>query len=191
MVRTAIFSLMVAIPLVLGAGAWAGSGGNWPFDRPFLSPRGRIGVQIEAMTPELRKYFHAPEDRGLLVARVDPNRPAAGAGLRVGDVILSAGGEPAREPFDLIRAVAAAPAGEAIELVILRDSEERTLRVEPEGEPSLWAEPDRLGTWFEEKLHRGSRELRERIEQLEKRLEELERKLEERDEGTGETARET
>ena len=110
---------------------------------------------------------------------------------RVGDVIVSAGGEPMREPFDLIQMVAAAPAGEAIELGVLREAKEKTLRVEPEGEPSLWAEPDRFGTWFEEKLHRGSRELRERLEELERRLEELERRLEERDEGTGEAARET
>jgi len=191
MLRTAIFALMAAIPIVLGAGAWADTGGQWPFDPPFFSARGRIGLQIEAMTPELRGYFQAPEDRGLLVVRVEPDRPAARAGLRVGDVILSASGEAVSEPFDLIRIVAAAPAGEAIELDILREAEKRTLRVEPEGEPSLWAEPERFGTWFEEKLHHGSRELRERIEQLERRLEELERKLEERDEEREQAGRET
>jgi membrane-associated protease RseP (regulator of RpoE activity) len=191
MVRTSIFALMAAIPIVLGTGAWAGSGGHWSFEPPFFSSRGRIGVQVEAMTPELRRYFRAPEDRGLLVVRVEPDRPAERAGLRVGDVILSAGGEAVREPFDLIRMVAAAPGGEAIELGVLREAEERTLRVEPEGEPSLWAEPERFGTWFEEKLYRGSRELRERIEHLEKRIEELERKLEEREKGPGDPGRET
>jgi predicted metalloprotease with PDZ domain len=191
MVRTAILAMTAAIPIVLGAGAHAGTGGPWSFDPPFLSHRGRIGVQVEAMTPELRGYFKVPEDRGLLVVRVEPDRPAARAGLRVGDVIVSADGEAVREPFDLIRMIAAAPAGEAIDLGVFREAKESTLRVEPEGEPSLWAEPERLGTWFEEKLHRGSRELRERLEELEKRLDELERRLEERDEGTGGAARET
>jgi len=191
MVRTTIFSLMALVPLLVSAGAWAGTGGHWRFDPPFFPHRGRIGVQVEAMTPELRGYFHAPQDRGVLVARVEPDRPAARAGLRVGDVIVSAAGEPLREPFDLIRRVAAAPAGETIEFGVLRDGKERKLRIEPEGEPSLWADPERLGTWFEEKLYRGGQDLRERIEQLEKRLDELERKLEERDEGTGETGRET
>jgi membrane-associated protease RseP (regulator of RpoE activity) len=191
MVRTTIFSLMAVVPLLVSAGAWAGTGGHWRFDPPFFPHRGRIGVQVEAMTPELRGYFHAPQDRGVLVARVEPDRPAARAGLRVGDVIVAAAGEPVREPFDLIRTVAAAPAGEAIEFGVLRDGKERTLRIEPEGEPSLWADPERLGTWFEEKLHRGGQDLRDRIEQLERRLDELERKLEERDEGTGETGRET
>ena len=191
MVRTAIFSLMLVIPLLLGSRAWSDSGSHWSIDPPFFPHRGRIGVQVEPMTPELRGYFHAPADRGVLVARVEPDHPAARGGLRVGDVIVSADGEPVREPLDLIRIVAAAPAGEAIEIGILREAKERELNVEPEGEPSLWAEPERLGTWFEEKLHRGSRELRERLEELERRLEELERKLEERDEGTGETGQET
>ena len=62
------------------------------------------------------------------------------------------------------------------------------LDVEPEGEPSLWAEPERLGTWFEKQLHRGSRELRERLEQIERRLEELERKLDDAERTIGRLA---
>jgi membrane-associated protease RseP (regulator of RpoE activity) len=194
MVRTAMLPLTVVLALAFGTGAKADSGPDWPFDPSFLSHfshRGRIGVQIEGMTPELRGYFHAPEDHGLLVARVEPDRPAARAGLRVGDVILSADGEPLRKPFDLIRKVAAAPAGEVIEFVILRNAKERTLRIEPEGEPSPWADPERLGSWFEEKLSQGDHELRERIDELEKRLDELERRFEERERESGETGRET
>jgi membrane-associated protease RseP (regulator of RpoE activity) len=191
MVRTSVLSLMIVLPLLIGARAWSDSGSHWSLDPPFFPHRGRIGVQVEPMTPELRGFFHAPSDRGVLVARVEPSRPGARAGLRVGDVILSANGEPVREPLDLIRIVAAAPAGEEVEIGILREAEEQELKVEPEGEPSLWAEPDRLGSWFEEKLQRGSRELRERLEQIERRLEELERKLEEKDQETGEAARET
>jgi membrane-associated protease RseP (regulator of RpoE activity) len=189
-----MFPLTVVLALSLGTGAQAGSGAHWPLDPLLLSHfshRGRIGVLVEGMTPELRGYFRAPEDRGLLVARVEPDRPAARAGLRVGDVILSADGEPLHEPFDLVRMVAAAPAGKAIEFVILRNAKERTLRIEPEGDPSPWADPERFGTWFEEKLGLGGGELQERIEQLEKRLDELERRLEERDPEAGETARET
>ena len=191
MVRTAIFSLMLVVPFLIGADAQAGSGGRWPFDPHFFPHRGRIGVQVESMTPELRGFFHAPHDRGVLVAQVEPDRPAAAAGLRVGDVIVSADGKPVTEPFDLIRKVAAAPAGEHIEFEIVRDGKERKLRIEPEGDPSLWADPDRLGTWLDEKLHHGSGDLRKRLDQLEKRLHELERKLEEQERGTGETARET
>jgi membrane-associated protease RseP (regulator of RpoE activity) len=191
MVRTAIYPLLAAILFVLGAGARADTGTHWTFDPPFLTPRGRIGAEVETMTPELRRYFHAPEDRGLLVVRVEPDRPAARAGLRVGDVITSAAGKPVGKSLELVRIVAAAPAGETLELGIVRDEKQQTLRVKPEGEPSLWADPERLGPWFDEKLRRGGREIRERIEQLEKRLDELERKLEERNQGTGEAGRET
>jgi membrane-associated protease RseP (regulator of RpoE activity) len=191
MVWAAIYPLLVAIPLLVGAGARAETGTYWTLDPPFLSPRGRIGAEVEGMTPELRRYFHAPEDRGVLVVRVEPDRPAARAGLRVGDVITSAAGKPIGKTLELVRIVAAAPAGETIELGIVRDTKQKTLRVEPEGEPSLWADPERIGPWFDEKLRRGGRELRDRIEDLERRLDELERKLEERNPGAGEAGRET
>jgi membrane-associated protease RseP (regulator of RpoE activity) len=182
---------MAVVPLLVSAGASADTRGHWRFDPLSFPHRGRIGVHIEEMTPELRAYFRAPEDRGVLVVRVEPDRPAARAGMRVGDVIVSAAGESVEKPFDLIRTVAAAPAGEAIELGVLRDGKERAMLIEPEGEPSFWADPERLGTWFEERLHGSCQDFRERIERLERRIDELERKLEERDRGAGEAARET
>src|SRR5678816_1283640 len=49
--------------------------------------RGRLGVFAENMTEELRGYFGAPKDSGVLVSRVAPDSPSAKAGLKVGDVI--------------------------------------------------------------------------------------------------------
>jgi hypothetical protein len=42
--------------------------------------RGRLGVFVLGITPELRKHFGVPEDRGVLVARVESGSPAASAG---------------------------------------------------------------------------------------------------------------
>ena len=36
----------------------------WPHDAVVDPPRGRIGVQVQPMTPELREHFQAPADRG-------------------------------------------------------------------------------------------------------------------------------
>jgi S1-C subfamily serine protease len=49
--------------------------------------KGRLGVMVMSLTPELRKHFGAPDDRGVLVAHVEPDTPAAKAGVEVGDVI--------------------------------------------------------------------------------------------------------
>ncbi len=149
----------------------------WP---PHLA-RGRIGVLVQSMTPELREHMQAPSDRGLLVTRVEPDHPAAEAGLLVGDVIVAAAGAPMREPFDLVKAVASVPAGASMELKILRDGEPQELEVSPEGEERIWIDPDHWDDLLERGLHRGSRELRHRLQKLEERLKELERRFDKLD----------
>jgi Do/DeqQ family serine protease len=60
-----------------------------------------LGIQIAALTPELRTQLNedpnsglsVSEDTGVLVARVEPNSPAEQAGLRAGDVIHRVGGK--------------------------------------------------------------------------------------------------
>ena len=81
------------------------------FDGPFdlhleglarmTSPRGRLGVQLNELTPELAEYFGAP-DGGVLISRVTPDSPAAKAGLRAGDVITSLDGGRVRDTDDLV-----------------------------------------------------------------------------------------
>jgi S1-C subfamily serine protease len=41
----------------------------------------RLGVMVMGLTPDLRKHFGAPEDRGVLVAQVESGTPAATAGM--------------------------------------------------------------------------------------------------------------
>jgi S1-C subfamily serine protease len=78
-----------------------------PFDfdfdaRPFMtSPRGRLGVQLNELTPQLAEYFGA-KDGGVLVSHVTPDSAAAKAGLRAGDVITSIDGDRVRRSEDLI-----------------------------------------------------------------------------------------
>jgi hypothetical protein len=180
--------MLTAFAILVGAAASPAhaQNPNWPLDLPFMPQRGRIGVQVEPMTPELREHFGAPGDHGLLVIRVEPDRPAAQGDVRVGDVIIAADDAPMREPFDLTRAVGRVPAGGELQLRIVRDKHEHTTTVRPEGEPALWLDPDRWGQLVEKGLHGGDEELRRRLDALERRLEELERKLQQKQSpGTG------
>jgi S1-C subfamily serine protease len=54
--------------------------------------------------------------------------PAARAGLAKGDLIVAAGGRPARTPDDLFDALQAAQGG-TVELNIVRGTDERTVQV--------------------------------------------------------------
>jgi len=58
---------------------------------------------------------------------VTPNSPAAKAGIKQGDVILSANGHPIKTMHDLPRLVAATPIGQKLELTIRRNGKEMTV----------------------------------------------------------------
>ena len=65
-----------------------------------------LGVVIEGMTQDLREFFGAPADRGVLVAHVVPNSPAARAGVQVGDVLVDVGHHRIHAADDVISALA-------------------------------------------------------------------------------------
>lgn len=186
-----LFALAWGLLLALAAGL-AGptrAGAQPPGDEPwppglhhvFPTHRGRLGIEIQTLTPELRAFMEAPEDRGLLVAKVEPGRAGEKAGLRVGDVLVAAGDAPLRRPYDLVRRLARVPAGESIALGVVRKGESLTVSAAPEGEATPWVDPEQWGDWIDRGMSEGSEQLREKLRDLERRLEELERKLEDPD----------
>ena len=173
------FRLLAAL-LALGIAAVAAAQPPaWMLDHQFMPHRGRIGVRVQPMTPELRRFFEAPADRGVLVSEVEAERPAADAGVRVGDVVVAADGAAVREPYDLVKAVARAPAGQKLTLVVVRKGSERKLEIAPEGDAVPWADAESWRDWLDLRMREGGEQLRERLHELEKRLEELERRLDE------------
>ena len=62
---------------------------------------------------------------------VDDESPAAAAGLAEGDLIVAAGGRDVRRADDLFEALGALGSGAALELTVVRGSEERSISVTP------------------------------------------------------------
>jgi serine protease Do len=83
--------------------------------------RGRIGVVIQPVTRELAESFGLPKAQGALVNRVDPDGPAAKAGVQSGDVILKFDGKPVESVEDLPRMVSATKPGSRAKMEIWRD----------------------------------------------------------------------
>ena len=96
-----------------------------------------LGVSLQGMTPQLAEYFGLSKRSGALVIFVFADSPAAKAGLKAGDVILSVGAEQVEGPSDVRRALTDKSDG-AVEFKILRDKQEQTLRVQLEKGSGSW-----------------------------------------------------
>ena len=89
--------------------------------------RGWLGVQIQEVTPELAKGLGLPKATGALVAGMTEGGPAAKAGFRQGDVILSFNGHEIQRMRDLPLIVAETPVGQKAEVKLWRAGSALTL----------------------------------------------------------------
>jgi serine protease Do/serine protease DegQ len=91
--------------------------------------RGWLGVSIQPLTPELAESFGLAKTTGALVNQIIPGSPAAQAGVRRGDVLLSFDGREVRGVRELQLLVASTPVGRQVPLVLLRDGKRLTVSV--------------------------------------------------------------
>ena len=91
--------------------------------------RGRIGVQIQDLIPDLAEALGTSRERGAVVAQVIPGTPAEAAGIQIGDVIVEMNGEPVVGSSDLRNKVGLLRVGDAVRLTIERDGEPMTIEL--------------------------------------------------------------
>ena len=91
--------------------------------------RGRIGVAIQPVTRPLAEAFGMKEPQGALISSVEPDSPAAKAGLRPGDIVVGYAGQPIEDVNELPRRVAATKPGERAEIEIVRQGKRQTLAI--------------------------------------------------------------
>lgn len=105
---------------------------------------GYLGVQLVDITRELRKFYGAPEDAGVLVSRVVEDSPAAAAGFEVGDVITAVARHPMERSREVMSAMRRFEPEETVPIEIVRAGAPLTLSAtlgEREGgHPFEWAE---------------------------------------------------
>src|SRR5947207_3757981 len=108
--------------------------------------RGWLGVQIQEVTPAIAASLGLQPERGALVSVVTPNGPAADAGLKQGDVVLSLNGSEVKQLRDLPRLVAANAPGSTAKLTVWRNRQQTELQVklgEVPNNPQAAASEDR------------------------------------------------
>ncbi len=91
--------------------------------------RGWLGVLIQPVSEDVAEAMKLEEASGALVADVLPESPAARAGVKRGDVIVSYDGRKVAENDDLPLMVADTPIDKVVKLDVIRAGKERSLKV--------------------------------------------------------------
>jgi serine protease Do len=127
-----------AVPINLAK--WIGG----ELDKNGTVRRAYLGVIIQPVTPALAEQFNVKAREGVLVTDVQPNSPAAKAGIQSGDVILSLGDKTVSSPRDLQSLVERAEIGSKQTFQILRDGKQMPLDVTVKALPEKiqWAGRD-------------------------------------------------
>jgi S1-C subfamily serine protease len=102
-------------------------------------PHPYLGIRMLTLTPDVAKALNRdsnqtrtiPEMKGVFVAQVMPNSPAAKAGVEVGDVITEIDGQSVTEADQLQDIVSNSKIGQALQLQIQRGQQKEQLVVRP------------------------------------------------------------
>jgi Do/DeqQ family serine protease len=91
--------------------------------------RGRIGVVIQDLTPDIAQGLGTTRTAGAVIARVEQGSPAEHSGLRTNDVVVAVNGVPIQNGAELKNRVVLARIGDQLDLTIARGGVERTVPV--------------------------------------------------------------
>ena len=164
--------------------------GDWNFsfdhDMPdvvmFGGGRGRLGVRVQDLNPDLGSYFGVNDGKGVLVVEVLKDTPAEKAGLKAGDVITKAGDRAVQDSEDLVRALR--DADKKVTLTIMRKNASRTIESELRESPLIRMRHDGDMSWRDGdiRIHRVQRDIpddvRREIDDLRRELRDLKTKVE-------------
>jgi serine protease Do len=95
--------------------------------RPYLG----ISLQPVALPRDLKEKFQLTQESGIMILGIEPDGPAAGGGLILGDVLIAGGGEILSDPEVLATVLNHAGTGATVAFRVLRagDSHEVSVKV--------------------------------------------------------------
>jgi serine protease Do len=92
--------------------------------------RGWLGVGIQDLNPELKKYYGIEDSGGVLVTQVFEGDPAEKGGIQVNDIIIAVDGQTVSSVRELSGIIANTRVGKRTAVTYLRDGKKKTVYVE-------------------------------------------------------------
>lgn len=145
-----------------------------PFPR---QPRWLVGIVVQPLDPALRSHFDLPEGAGVIVESVMRGGPAAEAGIKTNDLIVTANERKISSLEDLKAAVEQAGSeGKEVNLEVIQRGKRSVVKVTPRGpEPSTGkAEQEEQSP-----ANRPMIEIQRRLDRQQREIEALRRELRE------------
>ena len=88
-----------------------------------------MGVRPAPLTPEIAQRFNLGQTRGVLVLEVTPGSPAAGAGIRPGDVLVRVGDRQLESVEDFLGVLRGRSPGDNVPVTLSRGGSQQTVTV--------------------------------------------------------------
>jgi serine protease Do len=89
--------------------------------------RGWLGVQVQAVTPDIADSLGLKQARGAMVDNPQAGSPAAKAGIEAGDIITAVNGTEVKDSRDLARTISMMAPGTSVRLDVLHKGQSKTL----------------------------------------------------------------
>jgi serine protease Do len=106
---------------------------RFDFEGPRAGARGRLGITVQEITPQLADFFGVKD--GVLVTSVAADSAASKAGLKAGDVITAVNGHTVLNSADLTSELRDVDDGKEISIEVTRDRKAMTLKATPDPGP--------------------------------------------------------
>ena len=108
---------------------------SYDYKVPFGRSHSYIGVHLSDLTDQLGEFFGVERGRGALIREVEEDSPAADAGLKAGDIIVSIDTDKMRDVGDVVEYILDTDPGEQVSITVMRDKAEFTVEVEIDESP--------------------------------------------------------
>jgi len=98
-----------------------------------VEQKGRLGLAVANLTPDLRQQFNVPDRvKGAVIQTVRPGSAAEDAGLTAGDVILGVDRHPVEDADSFVNQLHSEPAGKDVLLLVWANGGESYLVLHPD-----------------------------------------------------------